>query len=78
MFCSASSGTKLKTEDRGFMKTRKHATEVLPGLIAAGAAVGIQDGTKLNSAAILRDAESTEIRKVAKGWKFHTILHQID
>ena len=48
------------------MKTRKHAKEVLPGLIAAGAAVGIQDDTKLNSAAILLDAESTEIRKVAK------------
>lgn len=41
------SGTKLKTEDRGLVKTRRHAEEVLPGLIAAGVAVGIQDDKKL-------------------------------
>ena len=64
--CSAYNGTKLKTEDRGFMETRRHVEEVLPELIAAGAAVGIQGDTKLNSAAILLDAGSTEIRKVAK------------
>ena len=48
------------------METRRHVEEVLPELIAAGAAVGIQGDTKLNSAAILLDAGATKIRKVAK------------